>query len=164
MSQSHRSKLAGAELEKLQRWRMHLADEFKEILEEVDALKPEPLADHSDARKRREGSQARLPDSTELQGVVEELVNEAREYAALESAIGHPDWFSPIERLILQATAYLDTLFYETGRILDEATACQHPFTCPCQRQLRLVDERIKPILKELDEFIAYAEALKKRL
>ena len=50
MSQSDRSRVEGAELEKLQRWRMRLADEFKEILEEVDALKTEPSADHSDAR------------------------------------------------------------------------------------------------------------------
>ena len=59
MSQSDRSRLEGAELEKLQRWRMRLADEFKEILEEVDALQTEPSADHSDARQRRAGSPAR---------------------------------------------------------------------------------------------------------
>jgi hypothetical protein len=142
---------------------MHLADEFKEILEEVDALRMEPLADHSDACQRREGSQARLPDSTEQQEAVEELVNEAREFAALESVIGHPDWFGPIEQLILRATAYLDTLFNEMDRILGEAKACRHPFNCRCQRQLRLVDERIRPVLKKWDEFITHAEALKER-
>jgi hypothetical protein len=91
MSHSDPSRLEAGELEKLQRWRMHLADEFKEILEEVDALNSEPLADHSDARQRREGSQARLPNSTELPEVVEQLVNEARAYAARESAIDRPN-------------------------------------------------------------------------
>ena len=163
MSQSDRSRVEGAELEKLQRWRMRLADEFKEILEEVDALKTEPSADHSDARERRDGSHASLPDGAELQEAVEELVSEAREYAALDSAIDRPNWFGPIEQLILQATAYLDTLFDETDRILDEAKACQHPFDCRCQRQLRLFDERIRPVLKEWAEFIAHAETLKQR-
>jgi hypothetical protein len=95
MSQRDRSRLGGAELEKLQRWRMHLTDEFKEILEKVEALKTEPLADHSDAPQRREGSQASLPDGAELQEAVEELVSDAREYAALDSAIDRPNWFGP---------------------------------------------------------------------
>ncbi|OLC66080.1 MAG: hypothetical protein AUH69_07915 [Actinobacteria bacterium 13_1_40CM_4_65_12] len=163
MSQSDRSRVEGAELEKLQRWRMRLADEFKEILEEVDALKTEPSADHSDARQRREGSQTSLPDGTELREAVEELDSEAREYAAREAAIDRPTWFGPIEQTILQATAYLDTLFYETERILDEASACRHPFNCRCQRQLRFFDERIRPILTEWEQFMAHAEALKKR-
>ena len=77
MSHSDCSRSLGAEFEKLQRWRMQLADEFKEILEEVDALKTEHVADHSDAHQRREGSPARLPDSTELQEAVEELDSEA---------------------------------------------------------------------------------------
>ncbi len=134
MSQSDRSRLVGAELEKLQRWRLHLADEFEEIMEEVDALKTEPLADHSDAHQRREGSHASLPDGAELQEAVEELVSEAREYAR-EADIDRPDWFGPIEQLILQATAYLDRVFDETERILDEAKACQHPFNCRCRRR-----------------------------
>jgi hypothetical protein len=51
MSHCDRSRLGAGELEKLQRWRMHLDDEFKEILDEVDALKKEPLANHSDAAR-----------------------------------------------------------------------------------------------------------------
>jgi hypothetical protein len=141
---------------------MHLDDEFKEILDEVDALKKEPLADHSDARPWREASPASLPDGAELKEAVEELDSKARECAAIDSAIDRPDWFGPIEQVILQATTYLDRLFDETERILGEAQACQHPFNCRCQRQLRLIDERIKPALKEWDEFIAHAEALKK--
>lgn len=53
---------SAGELEKLQVWQMHLTDEFKEILDEVDALRTEPLAGHSDARQRREGSPASIPD------------------------------------------------------------------------------------------------------
>jgi len=163
MSQRDRSRLRGAELEKLQRWRMHLADEFKEILKEVEALKTEPLADHSDAHQRREGSHASLPDGAELREAVEELVSEAREYAAREADIDRPDWFGPIEQLILQATAYLDRVFDESDRILDEAAACRHPFNCLCQRQLKLYKERIAPAVKEWGEFTAHADALKKR-
>ena len=70
---------------------MHLAEEFKEILDEVDALKKEPLADHSDARPRREASQASFPDGAELKEAVEELDSEAREYAAIDSAIVRSD-------------------------------------------------------------------------
>ena len=131
-------------------------------LEEVEALKTEPLADHSDAHQRREGSHASLPDGAELQEAVEELVSDAREYAALDSAIDRPPWFGPIEQLILQATAYLDTVFDEADRILDEAKDCQHPFNCRCRRQLKLYEERIAPAVKAWGEFNAYAEALKK--
>jgi len=129
----------------------------------VDALKKEPLADHSDARPRREASQASLPDGAELKEAVEELDGEAREYAAIDSAIDRPNWFGPIEQVILQATAYLDRLFDETNRILDEAAACRHPFNCRCQRQLKLYEERIEPAIKEWREFGAYAEALRKK-
>jgi hypothetical protein len=77
-----------------------LADEFKEILEKVDALKAEPRADHSDARQREEASQASFPDGAELQEAVEELDSEAREYAARDSAIDRPNWFGLIEQVI----------------------------------------------------------------
>ena len=56
MSHGDHMRLGGGELEKLERWKMHLVDEFKEILEEIDALKTQRLADDSDARPRREGS------------------------------------------------------------------------------------------------------------
>ena len=39
--------------------------------------------------------QASLPDGAELQEAVEELVSDAREYAALDSAIDRPNWFGP---------------------------------------------------------------------
>lgn len=136
-----------------------MTGEFREILEEVDALQTEPFADHSNARQRREGSQASLPNGTELREAVEELDSEAREHAAID----RPNWFGPIEQLILEATAYLDWVFDETERMLGEAKACQHPLNCRCQRQLRLVDERIKPVLKEWAEFIAHAEVKKRR-
>jgi len=138
---------------------MHLTDEFKEILEEVDAPKTEPLADHSDARQRREGSHASLPDGAELQEAVEELVSEAREYAAREADIDRPDWFGPIEQVIIQGRAYLDWVFEEADRILDEAAACRHLFNCRCQRQLKLYEERIEPAVKEWSEFMAHARA-----
>jgi hypothetical protein len=95
----------------------------------------------------------------DLREAVEELDSEAREYAAID----RPNWFGPIEQLILESTACLDRVFDETERMLGEAKACQHPFNCRCQRQLRLIDERIRPVLKEWGEFIAHAEALKKR-
>jgi hypothetical protein len=163
MSQRDRSRFVGAELEKLQRWRMHLTDEFKEILDEVDALKAEPLADHSDARQRQEGSHVSLPDGAELQEAVEELVSEAREYAAREADIHRPDWFGPIEQVIIQGRAYVDWVLEEGNRILDEADACRHLFNCRCQRQLKLYEERIEPAVKEWSEFTAHARALRKR-
>jgi hypothetical protein len=52
MSHNDRSRWDGTELENLQRWRMHLTGEFREILEEVEALQTEPFADHSNARQR----------------------------------------------------------------------------------------------------------------
>jgi len=163
MSHSDRSRLGEGELEKLQRWRMRLSDEFKEILEEVDALKTEHLADESNARPRREASQSSLPDGTERQKAVQELISEAREYAAFESAAQRPKWFGPIEQLVLAAGIWLDPVLEEADRILAEAAACRHPFNCRCHRQLKLYEERIAPALKEWGEFDVYAEALRKK-
>jgi hypothetical protein len=150
------------ELERLQRWRMHLTDEVQDILEDIEALKREPLADDTNASPPRQSSRASLPEGTALHEAIDELTSEAGAAAALESAIDRPGWFGPIEPLILQATAYLDRLLDETERILSEADACQHSRTCRCQRQLQLFVEKIRPVLKEWEEFNAYAEALRK--
>jgi hypothetical protein len=175
MSHDDRLRSTGA-LEKLQRWELYLSAEFEDILEEIYALKTQPLVGESDPRPRRENSQVNLPDPAEVQEAVvnlpdpaevqeavDELIGSARELAALESAGHRPPWFGPIEQSILKAQNNLSPVLDEVDRILAEAEACRHRFNCRCRRQFKLYMERIQPAIQIWFEFSAYAEALRKR-
>jgi hypothetical protein len=162
MSHDDRLRSTGA-LEKLQRWELYLSAEFEDILEEINALRTQPLVGEPDLRPRRENSQVNLPDPAELQEAVDELIGGAREHAALESASHRPSWFGPIEQSILSVGNVLTAVLDDVDRILAEAEACRHPFNCRCQRQFKLYEQRIEPALQIWFEFSAYAEALRKR-
>ena len=161
MSHDDRLRSTGGALETLQRWELYLSAEFEDILEEIHALKTESLVGESDLRPRRENSQANPPDRSELQEAVDELIGRVREHAALESAGHRPPWFGQIEQSILSAGISGSPVLNEADRILDEVAACRHPSNCRCQRQLKLLEERIRPALEIWDKFSAFAEALR---
>src|SRR5215470_6566247 len=138
----------------LQRWRMRLTDECQAILGEVEALKTESLTDRSNAEQSQR-SLASIPDDKDRPGAVEELLTRVRE------AVPVPD-LGPVALLELQAFGDAELVIIEAERILHEFDACQHLFTCRCQRQRQLFSERIKPFLNEFDQFSAPAEALRK--